>query len=474
MIRSKRLLKDLGELLLFSLFIGAINIIFVHNPGFFKGIFNPYLLLAFVVAAYYGKNYGFLSLSFSALVILLPLPLVLGLFRHVPWGRPYWTGLGSQGLITLAVALVGVYVFGLIKESSASTVRQAKERLRTMSRAKGLLQRQSRVLKLVNHELEERVSRQQDSVTELHSRIQELYSLNLQKAFEAILETVQKFSSANSASIWELDPDAKNLRMAASIGWEGEHQTVIPVESSIEGWVIRNDTLFSIRMLLQHENLRNMDKGRNLLTLPMYSGRKIWGVLNIEDMPFVKYNHYTERLLLMIMALAGPALERAIEYEAIVSQGEVNEYTGFPPYSQFYSSLKKTMQRLHMENGTLSVIIVELINFDDLAAEYGKEALYGLIVEMSQEMMRLSQNKASFFHYKDESQIVLICQNLDFDGTSLLSLETLGMINEKDWRLKDQSVSLDLILGYAAMGGKKMDADEILQVAENILDMQKV
>ncbi len=44
-----------GELFLFSLIIAAINLLFRQNPGFFKGSFNPYLALALIVAAYYGK-----------------------------------------------------------------------------------------------------------------------------------------------------------------------------------------------------------------------------------------------------------------------------------------------------------------------------------------------------------------------------------------------------------------------------------
>lgn len=468
--------KKTGELLLFSLFIGAINIIFSQNPGFFKTFFNPYLFLSLVVASYYGKYYGFLSIIFSALTILLPLPLMLTLFYPVEFNIHYYQALETASLLTLALALIGVYVFGMIRDFYTRQVRASREGIKRFSREKGLLLKEVRALKEVNREIEERISRQQDSVTALYSRIQELYSLNQQKVLAAILEMVQKFSGATSASIWELNVKEKNLQLAASFGRQQEDmgRTTLPAEQSIEGWVVRNNMMFSVKMLLQYENLRKMDSGRNLMTLPVYSGRKTWGVLNIEDMPFIKYNHHTEKLLLMISSLAAPALERAIEYEAVTKQAEVNKYTGFPQYTEFFMLLEKMLERAVIEQGTLSVIIMELINFDSLAADFDRKSVFALMIELAEELRNLSRNKATIFHYKDENQVVLLCPNLDFDGTSLLSLETLGIINEREWRINDKAVALDVVLGYAALGEKEMTGEKIMQVAENIVEMQKV
>ncbi len=132
------------------------------------------------------------------------------------------------------------------------------------------------------------------------------------------------------------------------------------------------------------------------------------------------------------------------------------------------------MERAVIEQGTLSVIIMELINFDSLVADFDRKSVFALMIELAGELRKLSRNKATIFHYKDENQLVLLCPNLDFDGTSLLSLETLGIINEREWRINDKGVVLDVVLGYAALGEKEMSGEEIMQIAENILEMQKV
>jgi diguanylate cyclase (GGDEF)-like protein len=475
-MRSQNPITRIGELLLFSIAIGAVNLFFRDNPGFFRGSFNPYLLLALIVAAYYGKYYGLLSLLLSSLIIALPLPLVTDLFQPGTWGLSYWVDLRSVALVPIAVTLVSAYILGLIRDARAGQLTEAKERVRLFSRQKGELLKHKRVLETINQELEQRVSRQQDSITALHSQIQELYSLNLDKALETILGTVQRFSGATEVSIWQVHLETKDLHLVASRGWDenGSRPTVISVENSIEGWVLRNNTVFSVKMLGQYENLRQMDRGHNIMTFPVAAGRKIWGVLNIADMPFAKYNLYTEKLVTMILALAAPALERSVEYEAVVTQTEVHPITGMPAFAQFFSLLKNTLQRARRDKETLSVLILELTNFNTLSQKFGRDNALRLISQVAGQLVILSRNKANIFHYKDENQVAVLYPNLDFDGASLFSLETLSMINDKEWKLNEQIVNLEITVGYASLSEEQLEAEGLLQIAENILEMQKV
>jgi len=468
----------IGEVAFFSLLIGALNLIFMDNPGFFQGFFNPYPALALVVSLLYGKSYGFLSLACSTAVIALLLPPISGLLHPEPAVHysEAWEALGKIALLPLGISLLGVYLFGIIRDSFVSRLRKAKTSLKTVSRQKGQLNRQSRALIRVNQELEERINRQQDSITALYTQIQELHSLSLNKALEAILATVRKFSGAQSVSVWEYRAGAKELLLAASLGWEaaGDVATVIPVDQSIEGWVARNNLAFSVKMLIQYENLRKMDSGRNLMTFPIAPGRKMWGVLNIEKMPFLKYNLYTEKILQLIIALAEPALERAIEYDALTRQAETNPFTGLASFSQFYSLLQTELKRTILQQGTLSIIILELANFSALVEEHGRENAYSVLVTMIEKLKSLSQNKASFFHYKAENQLALLFPALDYDGTSLFCLDTLEAINTKTWKLNDQQLHPELVLGYASLGGGQQTAEDLLESAENLLEMQKL
>ena len=475
-MRSQRPIIRIGELLVFSIAIGAVNLFFRDNPGFFRGSFNPYLLLALVVAAYYGKYYGLLSLLISSVIIALALPWALDIFKPGAWDLSYWTNLRSLAPAPMAATLLAAYILGLIRDAHFGRLSKAKERVRLFSRQKGELTKQKRILETINQELEQRVSRQQDSITALHSEMQELYSVNLEKALETILGTVQRFSGASVLSIWEAHPESKELRMAAQRGWEegASRPTVVSAENSLEGWVARNNTIFSVKMLGQYENLRKLDRGVNIMTFPIMAGRKIWGVLNIAEMPFAKYNLYTEKLVMMVLALAAPALERAVEYEAVVTQAEVHPVTGLPAFAQFFSLLNETLRRARQNKETLSVLILELTNFDTLAETFGRNNALQLISQLAGKMVILSRNKAHLFHYKDENQIVLLYPHLDYDGASLFSLEALNGINANEWYLNEKSVNLEVMVGYASLSEEQVEAEGLLQIAENILEMQKV
>jgi diguanylate cyclase (GGDEF)-like protein len=475
-MRSQKSIIRIGELLLFSLVIGAVNLFFRENPGFFRGSFNPYLLLALIVAVYYGKYYGLLSQLFSSVVIALFLPLAMNLIQPGTWSLSYWEGLRKVAPVPMAVTLVSVYILGLIRDARVKQLTKAKDRVRLFSRQKGELLKNRRVLETINRELEQRVFRQQDSITALHSEIQGLYSFNLDKALETILGTVQRFSGATVASIWQFLPESKDLHLVCQRGWEEDtsRPTSISTENTIEGWVLRNNTIFSVKMLGQYDNLRQMDRGHSIMTFPITAGRKIWGVLNIADMPFAKYNLYTEKLVTMILSLAAPALERVVEYEAVITQAEVHPITGLPAFAQFFSLLKNAVQRARQDKETLSVLILELVNFDDLADSFGRENTLRLVSQIAGQVVILSRNKAGLFHYKDDNQIVVMYPHLDYDGASLFSLETLSIVNQKEWSLNEQTVNLEVMIGYASLSEEQLEPEGLLQIAENILEMQKV
>jgi GGDEF domain-containing protein len=374
----------------------------------------------------------------------------------------------------VAVTLGEVYLLGLIRDSLVRRESDSKARIAAATREQGLLQRQVRALQEANQELEDRVSRQEDSITSLYGQIQVLQSLNLSKALTAILEMVRRFVGATRCSIWEHRPEERKLELAARLGWTEQSAASLPDEDTIEGWVVRNNMMFSVKMLLENEALAKLDARRNIMTLPISAGRRIWGILNIEEMPFVKYNLYAERLLLLIMALAGPALERAIEFQSLLTQEDTNPVTGLPSFSQFYSLLERELGRMAGEKGTLAVVVFELLNFPALAEQHGREHALGLLADVVRAVQEEAGPGSRFFHYKRDGQLAMLAPHLDGDGASLLSLNVLGRVNGGEWRVHETRVYLELILGFSVRSGSEKSPDEILEAAENLLTMQKV
>ncbi len=476
--KNQSLFKIIGEISLFAIVIGIINLFFPDNPGFLKLFFNPYVAFSLVISSYYGKYYAFYAIIFSSFIVGLLVPLSIMTFYggYVESIVEYWKSISGMAVVPLAVGIIGVYLFDLIREVHVSRARRDRERLKQLAMDKAVLKQEVRALKLVNSELEKRVYGQEDSLTTLYTRIQDFQSVNLNKALSSILETVGQFTGASKCSIWEYRQEGKTLELKAHYGWdEGMiNTTVLPAEDCIEGWVVRNNAMFSAKMLLQYENLRRMDKGRNLFTAPLLAGRKVWGVINIEDMPFEKYNIYTEKMLQLIIALSATALEKAIEYESIVKQEDTNPITGLPSYTNFLNILENRIETARVERGTLSVIIVEMRNFEFLSEIYGKNEVLKIFAVLVGIMKEISSNKGRFFHYKNDNQLAMIYPNIDFDGASLYSLDVLAKINSTSWEIRGNKVQLDIIIGYSSLTDKIGEADQLLEVAENLIEMQKI
>lgn len=473
----RRRLRRPGELIILTLAIGGINLLFPQSAGFVRSPVNPYLIASLLVAAYYGRYLGFLVLSCSVAIVLGPLPPTLSaLHPHTLLPRVLRASVLENGLLPLVAAIVGVYVLGLIRDANRARLDRTFDRLRRSIRAKIVLERRTKALEKVNRELEERVFRQSDSLTALYSQVQTLHSYDLRRALEALLEIIERFSHATSSSIWEYRHDDKELRLVVHKGSsaDGTSETILPVGESIEGWVVRNDLMFSVRLLNRYANLEELDDGRNIMSLPIRAGTRLWGVLDIESMPFERYNLYTERLLQVIMALVSPALEKAVENESTLGDAAMDRRTGLPTYSQFHAILEKDIYRAEIERAHLSVIILEIANSDDLRTTHGDEKYFTVLLALVRSLEQIAEGKAYLFHYQQESQLVLLYPNLDFDGASLSCLEILSMITSTQWMIDEKPVSIDALVGYASLGDKKLSADELLDSAEHLLEMQKV
>jgi GGDEF domain-containing protein len=464
------------EVVVLALIIGAVNLFFTDDPGFASLYYIPYLLASVLISAIYGAGWGFFCFCMTAAVIAGALPLSFYLITDDWTVSNYWRNLISSAYIPAAVGLICVYVFGVIRTTSRTQIAGLRKRMQELARENWLIKQKSDALFRANRELDERVSRQQEAITSLHTQLRKLDTLDVGQALDVLLETVQIFTRAVKASVWRYDESSNELRLAASRGWEADEniETSIPVDGTIEGWVYRNNSLFSIRMLLQYDNLSKMDTGRNIITIPLSLSQRVWGVLNIQEMPFEKYNFNSERILQIIASLAEHSIEQAVAYESIIKHEEIDDITGLPLFSQFFRMLEEEVKRTGMQKGTFSIIIMELTNYARLAEEWGLDETKGLVKQIAAELENISDRKAHCFEYKEDSQIALIIPGLDIDGVSLFSLESLEKINTGDWRINGEPAPIEAAIGFSVFSGGGETADQLLEQAENLLEMQKV
>lgn len=459
----------LGELFVLSLVLWVINLQFPLDRGFFKLAVNPYFAASFIISAYYGRIYGFISLGFSLLFMAIPCGQDISAVK-------YWEQTFAGKYDLLAVILAGVYIFGVIQNSFTAVINKQRLFMKKIAVDKMKLKNELKGIEAVNREFEERVLLQNDSITALYSQINALHSQNLTKSLNILLSTVQKFTWAEKVSIWEYQKGSNSLVMIANIGWTAEDAmySYEDADTSLSGWVVRNNKVFSVRMLLEHEAFSKMDAQRNIMTFPINLSNSTWGILNIESMPFSKYNLYIEKILSILVDLAGPAIEHAVEYEMMIKHADVHPLTGLPSPSQFMTVVEREIKKALERKGVFSIIILEVTDFDNIIQTYGESKAYDIILRLFDRLNEISGNQIDFFHYKKQNQFALFYPNTDCDGAALFCFESLGMITTSGWEIDDTAIDLEVIFGYSSMIRSDIVIEELLDSAEQLLEMQKV
>ena len=350
------------------------------------------------------------------------------------------------------------------------------QRFRRSVHKTGDLAKQKEVLEKVNRVLEGRVSAQKDSITILHDQVKKLGSLSMDMALGTILETIALFTEMSSGSIWTMSDESRTLVPAAVWGWDPgkARDASLDPDHSIEGYVYRNSKPFSMRMLLDDAEFDRFDTSRNIITLPVLIGGRAWGVLNVETLPFERYSQYTETILAILLSLAEPYLKQIREYDSLNEQREVDAVTGFPLFSILSRTLEQDLERIRYEPGFVTMIIIEIANFGDLLSRKSREEIKTIFKTFKDQMDKRKAMKYKAFHFKEDSQLVLLVYDLDQDGTSFFCLDLLALFSEQRFSLGDESVPVELVIGFSNSAQSGTSADAMIDAAEYLLTVQRI
>lgn len=436
------------------------------DPGFSGFLYLPFAVPAVFCAVYYNRITGIYSLLASVAAIL-----ILQYFKKPEISVP-----SAAELIIFSATLLLIYLFGTIRESDRIKILKTREHLRKTVKELYRIRKISAAQLDINRELEDRIAGQRVSITTLYNQMHKMDSLNLAQSLDTLIETILLFTEATAVTIWNQGQSSGFLQPAASrhSNEDFNPSQMLNMETSIEGWVFRNNRMVSARMINNIEQLKKMDTGKNLITMPIPLNKAVWGVLNIEEMPFVKYNSNTERLLDIIISLSEPALSRAVEHERQISLSETDNDTNLPLFSQMYNSLSRYIASSRSEKARISLMVIEMQNFTELRTEFPPAELKKLFLNLTDEILLSSAGLAEFYMFKSDNQMAVLIPGVDSDGTSLLCLEILEKINSVQWTIGSSEVFLEMIIGYSSLGENAADADGLINHAEHLLEIQKI
>ncbi len=470
------------EIIIAVAVVAVINLFYYPgDTGFLGSRYNPYLFIIIFFASYYGKISGIFSLllTISGFMIVLLFSLIPG-SSGSPAGSftAFFSGIGYGALMEfLFTGIIVSMVLGEIRDSLGVNVAKLKSERKLLEKENSRLESELKSVVLVNEEYQDRILGQQNSLISLYSTLVTLNSLDLESIYENIVEAVIKFSGAGKCSLWEYRREQHELGLLSSHGWSGPEKNegnTISDKDNLIGWVARNNALFSVKMLHKYANLKELDNKQSLITVPVTIENRVWGVINIEEMPFVKYNLYSEQLIVMISDLAAPMVGNAIRFGKLTKEGEVHPVTRLQSINEMFVVLSEEFKTARNTNLPLSLVLVELNNATELLERYSDKDVLSLIREISDMVVKVSQGHAINFQYKETFQFAIILPSMDYDGAAMFCLSLLEKHGANKYSLKEEAVVPEIILGYSSLRENHNSADDLIMLAENLLEMQKI
>ncbi len=457
--------RIIPETILISFIIGA-GLLFPQSEIIFPSRQTAILVTALFLSFWHGRTAGLLS------YFLIQLLFQTGQFLL---GDP--TLNIEEILINATLGITLSYLGGSLNQFRLYQIDKILTRFRRLSDSQSKLREISNAQQDIIRELEERVTRQRTSLNLLYQRIQEIDCLDTSKSISIMLDTIIHFTEASSLSLWVFHSETNTLKLKMRKGTEKmeSEREEVELKSSIEGWVFRNNQLFSLRMAMDYENLNSLNLEESIICCPVVLDNRTWGVLNIEKLPFIKYSSYTENLVQIIISLSQPALKRALDFESLLVEEEENPVTGLPQFTQLYRIMEKYTYEENATANSSSLILLEFMDFRDLIEKYGLEEIRKLQLQVIRKLPEKSSALPELFHYREDSMMALFIPSLDFDGCSLFCLESLELINNSIWTVRGEQIPLEINLGYASCGiSEKMDPDDMMKRAEYLLEIQKI
>ena len=469
---QRKTLRVLTESILLALAPAGASVFLGDDPGFLALHGAPVLAAGPLFAAFYGFRWGLAETLMASVAGFVIAPALAGRLQDA-----VWLAMAADRLfLGVATSLPVFFLLAFARRRAEQFRARMLGRFRLFVKRNAALDRKVGALESVNRVLENRVSGQKDSITLLHNQVRKLASLNLERALATVLETVELFTETSSSSIWRLEGESGKLVPAAVRGWtEGEERSAsLDPELSIEGYVLRNKKPFSARMILDGSEFDRYDTDRNIITMPIIIKDKAWGVLNIEDLPFERYSLYTESVLAILLGLSEPYLRAIMEYESMHALQEVDEDTGYPEFSILYNTLAKELERFAIEPGSLTLIIVEMANFEEELGRRTRAELKRLLFSVKDTLEEAKGVKFRSYHFKNDNQLALLVEGMDKDGASFFCLDILSLCSSLAPSVGGKTVPLEIIVGFSIWVGGSGGADAMIETAEHLLSIQRL
>ncbi|MBU1040022.1 MAG: GAF domain-containing protein [Proteobacteria bacterium] len=441
-------------LLGFSL-ITAVNVMwFRANLGFVGVSPHPYWVVVLLLAS----RYGFLAGLFSG-VVSAALAVGLSIIgRQGTTIYELWKLLLGEPILFLAVGCI----LGEISQSLKSRYEALLGEHEELQEVFEKLRERYDALVKAKQEVDTRILSQEQTLTTMHETAQALRSLSEGELYPAALEMVAKFLNAEASSIY-LFEDGR-LKLKASHG-ELENRKrpgdLLPDEG-LMGRAFATGHVASANVLLEMYEKGVLPDSDTLIAAPLLtSGNKVLGVLNIEKLPFLKFNSQTIRMAEVFSGWCADALENALLYSDTKSKTITDDITGAYTISYMNARLLEECARARRYKTDLAMIVLDILGY----VEYSESEQREILTALSKALKTLLRNIDLLFSGDEPGRYIILMPNTPLIGAKVVGRKIVELVGDMGSVVESAQGPLPVGMGVSAFDEASNTPELIFQTA---------
>ena len=313
--------------------IVIINLLFFNDHlGFLDVNPHPFWIVVLPIAARYGFKAGSLTGLIAAITLIAMLKLNrpdLDIFDIVHTGHC---------LTPLLFVLAGI-IIGEISEAQRKMFKELKDSFNNLYEMYQNLSKRYEAINTAKQELDSRIITQEHTISSLFKKAQNFKSLSENEIYPSALTLLKDSIFSEASSIYLLSDNKLKLVASSDIQEGKEHLKEISSSEGIMGEVISSGETISINTMITSDEFTADSNSEIIISAPIFNSKdNILGVLNVEKLPFVKFNPQAVRITSLIADWCGDALENSRSVETKINDNISNELTGAYTYNYLNKS----------------------------------------------------------------------------------------------------------------------------------------
>jgi len=454
-LKTKEIMKNIPAV---EIIVGYAALILVNffffrsNLGFVDVNPHPYWIIILPLAARYGFRAGLWS-GLAGGVLEFALSQGRG-FQEGVFGN-LELGVAKDLILFVCVGLL----IGEIREVQKRTYLDLKSRYEEVKESLATLKTHYTALVQAKQELDTSVISQEQTLSTLFEAAKGLRSLKIEAIYPAVLALLEKYVAVQAASLYVLR-DGELVLTAAMGDGAAARPDRTPPDRGMMGLAVGSRRLTSINKLRLEGTGEEVLQEGILVSVPILeTGGKVSGVINIERMPFVKFNPLALRMIAIIAEWAGTAIENALVYSDAKAKSISDELTGAYSSAYLLQRLTEEVQRSRRYNLPLSLIAIEMVGF----AQFSEQTKYDLMVVFSKLVSSIIRGVDLFFQGDTPGYYLLILPNTDLGGARILVGKLLTEITSFMFRVSEQDELLQIRYGLTTVHDRQTGPAELIR-----------